>query len=150
MPKIIDDPKVEMFQDNNVLLISEIQKKVFFPYRIQELKQILKNSENKYKDIQEIIEKEFIVSLEDYKHPSISRFRETFKFMKEKEKASFIDAIDLAFELMPKRFLHPAIIVACKNLDQLDVYLDCLDKNELEEFPFFEIKYELYPPKMKK
>lgn len=135
--------------DNNILIISEVKGKVFLPYKVQELKEKLENSENKYKDIQDIIEKEYTISLEKYKNAAISRFKETFKFMKEKENSSFLDAVDLSFELMLKRFLHPAIITACKNLDELDVYLDCLDKNELEEFPFFEIKYELLPQKSK-
>ena len=46
---------------------------------------------------------------------------------------------------MKKRFLHPAIISACRNLNELDVYIDCLDKNELDDFKIFKIKYELYP-----
>ena len=47
--------------------------------------------------------------------------------------------------MMKKRYLHPAIITACRNLDELDVYLDCLEKNELDDFKIFKIKYELHP-----
>ena len=47
--------------------------------------------------------------------------------------------------MMRKKFLHPAIISACRTLNELDVYLDCLDKNELEDFKIFNVKYELYP-----
>lgn len=135
-------------QDNNVLLISEIQNEVKLPYKIEELNKILNSSENEYKSIQEIIDKKYRIPLVKYNCSSISRFREAFTLMKEKEKSSFMDAIDLAFELMGNRYLHPSIIAACENLDQLDIYLDCLDKNELEDFPFFEIKYELYPQKI--
>lgn len=135
-------------QDNNVLLISEIQNEVILPYKIEELNKILENSDNEYKSIQEIIDKKYKIPLINYKCSMISRFREAFNLMKEKENSSFMDAIDLAFELMGNRYLHPAIITACENLDQLDVYLDCLNTNELEDFPFFKIKYELYPVKL--
>ena len=47
--------------------------------------------------------------------------------------------------MMKKRFLHPAIISACRSLKDLDVYLDCLDKNEIDDFKVFKIKYEVYP-----
>ena len=46
---------------------------------------------------------------------------------------------------MKKRFLHPAIISACRSLDELDVYLDCLEKNEVDDFKIFKIEYELHP-----
>ena len=55
------------------------------------------------------------------------------------------EAIALSIELMGKRYLYPAIISACRNLDELDVYLDCLEKNELDDFKIFKIKYELHP-----
>ena len=58
---------------------------------------------------------------------------------------SKIDGYNLGSELFLKNYLHPAVISACKNLDELNVYLDCLDKNELDDFKIFEIKYELYP-----
>ena len=51
----------------------------------------------------------------------------------------------MGLELFGERYLHPAIISACRNIDELDVYLDCLHKNELDEFKIFDIKYELYP-----
>ena len=39
--------------------------------------------------------------------------------------------------------LHPAIITACKNLNELDIYIACLEDNTLDEFEFFDIKYEI-------
>ena len=50
-----------------------------------------------------------------------------------------------SYELFGKYNLHPAIITACKSLDELDIYLACLEDNVLDEFPFFEIKYEIAP-----
>lgn len=139
----------DIIKDNNTLLISEIKDKVILPYKVSELKEILTNSENHYSDMQTIIDEKYTVPLIRYRYASISRFRETFILMKERENASLLDCLDLALELMRNRYVHPAIITACKNSDQLDVYLDCLETNELDDFPFFEIKYELYPIKVK-
>lgn len=138
-----------IIKDNDTLLISEIQNKVILPYKVSELKEILISNENNYSDIQEIIDRKYTVPLIHYKNASISRYRETFVLMREKEKASLFDSLDLALELMRNRYVHPAIITACKDLDQLDIYLDCLETNELDDFPFFKIKYELYPMKVK-
>lgn len=92
--------------------------------------------------LRELIEKNYTVPLSRYKHGCISRFREAFVLVREREKGSVFAAFDLAIELFFTKYLHPAIITACKRLDWLDVYLDCLDKNELDEFPFFKIRYE--------
>ena len=46
---------------------------------------------------------------------------------------------------MFKYELNPIIITACRNLDELDIYLDCLDKNELFDFHCFDIKFEVAP-----
>lgn len=139
----------DIIKDNDTLIISEIQNKVILPYKSEEIKEILGNSENNDSDIQKIIEENFTVPLKFYKYASISRYRETFALMRKKEQASLLDSLDLALELMKNRYVHPAIITACKNSDQLDVYLDCLETNELDDFPFFKIKYELYPMKIK-
>lgn len=146
----LNDIKIdESIKNNNVLLISQVQNKVFLPYKVKDLNKILNSEPDRYRNMQEIIDDRYIVPLTYYKYPMISRFREAFKLMIEKEKSSCFDAYDLAFELMWKRFLHPSIITACKNLEQLDIYLDCLESNELEAFTFFNIKYELFPKKQK-
>lgn len=143
---IIDE---KMIEDNDTLLISEIKNKVILPYKGAELEEILKSDENGYSDVQMIIDEKYTIPLINYKHAMISRYREAFALMREKEKASIFDSLDLALELMRNRYVHPAIITACKDLDQLDVYLDCLEMNELDDFPFFKIEYELYPIKVK-
>ena len=65
--------------------------------------------------------------------------------MKNKERASIIKALSLSLELATNSLLNPAIITACKNLDELDIYLDYLDNDELDKFKIFDVKYELYP-----
>lgn len=128
---------------DNVLLISKVQNKVVLPYRMHELYQIFNDNRGAFSSIQEIIDKKYTIPLDSYKIGFISRFKEAFTLMRNRENSSLLDALDLASELMFNSLLHPAIITACKDLDQLDIYLDCLDKNELSDFPFFQIKYEL-------
>jgi len=67
--------------------------------------------------------------------------------MRKKEKASVFDSISLATEVVFNSSLNPAVITACNNLDQLDVYLDCLSSNELDKFNYFKVKYEIVPKK---
>ena len=42
-------------------------------------------------------------------------------------------------EVTFNNLLNPAIITACQNLDQLDVYLDCLSSNKLDKFNYFKV-----------
>ncbi len=138
---IIDETK-----DNTTLLISEVQNRVILPYKISELKKTLKRNTN-YKNIQELVNDKYIFPLTNFKNSSTSRFKEGFYLMRKKEKASLFDSLDLAFEVTFNNSLNPAIIAACKNLDELDTYLDCLSANELDKFNCFEIKYEMLPTK---
>lgn len=130
--------------DSKVLFISEKENKVVLPYTVSELEKILKTN-SKYNTLQEIIENEYTFTLDRFKNASISRFKEGYNLMRKKEKASIVDSLNLALELSFNNLLNPAVIVACKNLDELDIYLDCLDSKELENFKFFEVKYEISP-----
>lgn len=141
---IISDEYNKDITDNDTLLISEKQNKVFLPYSVLELKEKLNKNEN-YKNLQEIIDSEYVISLDKYKNSIISRFKETYNLMRTKENASITDSLDLALELSFNSLLNPAIITACKNLDELDIYLDCLSSNELDKFDIFKIKYEILP-----
>lgn len=135
--------------EENVLVISEIQGKVILPYRVGELERILEGGGMGYGTLQEIIDEKYTVPLARYRHGWSSRFREAFALMRERENSSLLDAVDLALEMMGNRYLHPAVITACRDLDQLDIYLDCLDTNELEDYPFFQVKYEPVPRKLR-
>ena len=138
-------PYWKELKDNGTLLISEIQNKVCLPYTVEEVENRLCEKADQYKTAQEVIEKEFTRELSEYKDLHVARFREAVKLLTERENFSKIDGYHLGIELFGMRYLHPAIISACKNLDELNVYLDCLDKNELDDFKIFKIKYELYP-----
>lgn len=126
----------------NTLVISETQKKVILPYKMNKLEDILRNK-NKYNSIDEIIDKLYTKPISYYKFSPISRFKESYKLIKEREKGSTLKALGLAFELSGNYSLHPAIITSCKSLDELDIYLACLEENDLEDFRFFNIKYEV-------
>lgn len=140
LPKILE----------NTLVVSEKNDKVILPYTLEELDEKLKSEANKYKNIDEIIDKEYTRPLQYYKNSALARFKEAFKLVKERSHGSFKHAIDLAFELAFCYNLHPAVISACKNVDELDVYLSCLEYDELEDFKFFKIIFDVLPKLSKK
>lgn len=132
--------------DNNTLLISEIQNKVLLPFSVSELEKELAENTH-YTSLQDIIDTKYTVLLDKYKNAALSRFREAYNLMRKKEKASITSSLDLALELTFNNLLNPAIITACKTLDELDIYLDYLNSNELDKFKIFDIKYEMLPTK---
>lgn len=132
--------------DNNTLIISDSNQNVVLPYKVIELEEKLKNSK-KYKTLEDVIKNEYTLPLETFKNPTKSRFREAFQLIKKKEHGSLKEAIELGFELMFQSDLNPAVIAACKDLDELDIYLDCLDDNELDKFSCFKIEYNVPPTK---
>jgi len=138
-----------MVKDNGVLLISEVQNKVILPYTGKEVTDILNNENNDYQTADDVINTVFTRPFNYYKNQFVCRFKEAVDLVTTKEHMSLRDGINLGTELCKKRYLHPAIISACKTIDELDVYLDCLDKNELDDFKIFEIKYELHPTVVK-
>lgn len=138
--------KEEKPKDSDILLISETQNKVVLPYKIEDIEKILEKNKN-YKTIQDVIDGEYTLPIDKYKNSSKSRFKEAYNLMRKKEKASVFDSLSLATEVIFNSSLNPAVITACNNLDQLDVYLDCLSSNELDKFNFFKVKYEIVPKK---
>lgn len=133
-----------VYEDNNVLRISEKEKKVFLPYKKVEIEDYLKQYPNKYKTYKDVINNEFIVPLSYYQHfPVIARFREAYSLVRDREGKSIVEALKYAMDLMLKSELNPAIIAACKYQDQLDHYLECMESNSLEEFKDFEIKFDV-------
>lgn len=141
-----EEKKADEPTDNDTLLISEIQNKVVLPYKIKDVEKAL--SENsQYKTIEDVINVEYTLPLDKYKNSTKSRFKEAYNLMRKKEKASIFDSLSLATEVTFNNLLNPAIITACQNLDQLDVYLDCLSSNKLDKFNYFKVKYEILPKK---
>lgn len=138
---LVEAPASSQFSENT-LVISETQKKVILPYNINKVEDILQKNK-RYHSVEEVVNKLYTKPISYYKFSSISRFKEAYKLVKEKEKGSTFKALSLAFELFGNYSLHPAIITACKSLDELDIYLACLDENDLDDFKFFNIKYEV-------
>ena len=133
-------------EDNNSLLVSEKSGKVFLPYTKSEVALYLEQYPNEYTSLNDVIKKEFVLSLDYYmKHPVIARFREAYSLIRDRESKSIIDAFKYALEFMFRYELNPVIIAACKTQEQLENYMSCLEKNKLDEFNDFEIKFEINP-----
>jgi len=141
----IDEEKVveNNLEDNKTLVISEEDGKVYLPYTKAEVKEDM--AKNKGKKISELIEQNYILPLERFKNSMKARFVEGYNLMRKREGKSRKNAIFLGIELMFETNLHPAIISACKTLEELDIYLDCLEDNELEKFSCFKIIYKSLP-----
>ena len=139
----------EQIQINNVpentLLISESMQKVILPYTYESIENYLEQYSTIFENKDDVINKLYTIPLKYNNNPAIARFKETFRLMREKEKASIKDAIDLGLELMFNYNLYPAIITACKNLDELDIYLAYLETGEIDKFKIFNIIYQLSP-----
>ena len=131
--------------DHNILIVSEKDQKAYLPYKCAEVEEILNSSNNQYQSIEDVVSDLYVLPLNQFKNSAISRFRETLNLMIHKEKDSIIKSLDLALELMFKYELNPIVIAACRNLDELDIYLDCLEENELFDFRCFEIRFEVAP-----
>ena len=146
--KLISEFNKEKLQENT-LIVSEKEGVVVLPFFLQDLNKIYRENNDKYKSFKEIVDEKYTVPFNSYKNPAISRFREAFKLMKIKEKASLRKAFELGMELFFNYNLHPAIITACKNLDELDIYLDYLEDNETHKFDCFKIIFDMAPIEVK-
>lgn len=135
--------------DNNTLLISEKLQKVFLPYSVKEVMSYLEQYPKEYSSFSDVINKEFIFPYSYYsKHTVVSRFREAYSLIRDRESKSIIDAFKFAVDIMFNYELNPAIIAACKTQEELENYLSCLNRQKLDEFTTFEIKYEISPLKI--
>lgn len=134
----------------NTLIISEKNDNVILPYKISDLEKKLKKHPSEYENLQDVIDKEYTKPLKYYKNSSIARFKETYKLVKKRSNGSLKHALDMAFEALFNSDLHPAIISACKTVDELDIYLSCLEYDELEDFKFFKIIFDIVPSIIKK
>ncbi|MGN1327535.1 MAG: hypothetical protein ACI4VQ_05640 [Clostridia bacterium] len=133
----------------NTLTISEVTGLVTLPYKISDLKDFLHNEPDKYSSLSDVVLAKYTVPIKNYKFSAIARFREAYKLIIERENGTKKQAINLATELFSNYNLHPAIITACKDLNELDIYLSCLEFNELEDFHSFNIVYDVLPVQTK-
>lgn len=134
----------------NTLIISEKNGNVTLPFSMNELNSIMQNKPSKYSSLKDIVNSKFTIPISRYKNAPVARFKEAFKLMRKKEHSSFLEAVDLGMELAFNYNLHPAIISACKSLDELDIYLDYLDTGDTDKFNCFKVIFELAPMITKK
>ncbi len=132
-------------KDNNSLIISERDGLVYLPFRVEDLKIEYLSKSSKYSGIIDLINNEYIYPISKYKNSVTSRFREAYGLMVNKEKESKITALELGLELAFNYSLHPAVISACRNINELDDYLDALEKKDLSLFKGFNVEFESLP-----
>lgn len=142
--EIIKPEEMKHSIENGVLLISEKVGKIFLPYKKEDIEGYLLSYPKEYKNYDDVIEKEYIIPLDEFmKNQTLSRFREMYDLIRNKELKSMVEAMKISTKFMFRYELNPAIIAACNSKKELDKYLDCLEKNKLEEFDIFDIKFEL-------
>ena len=137
---------VNAIKDNLELIVSERQNRVYLPYTKSEIEEFLENYPDEYKTAKDVIEQEFIADISIYnKHPILARFREAYSLYRNKEMKSPIDSLKFAMDIMFRSDLNPTIIAAVKSEKQLENYIECLEKNKLDEFKYFTITFEVNP-----
>ena len=124
------------------LLVSEKMNNVVLPYSTQDLEDYFSANPEKYSSIQDIIDKEYTLPLERFKNQPMSRFKEAYNLARNKSGYSKIRALKIANEVMFNTNLDPTIITACKNVEELEIYLGCLEDNDLDSFKCFKIVYD--------
>lgn len=137
--------KIESAKEKNkTLLISEKTNKIYLPYRLSELENYIRCYPREYKSLSDVVEQEFIIDLNTFtKHPSKTRFTETYNLVKNRSGKSTFKALSYAFKLRNNRNINPAVIAACKNEYELHCYLYCLEKNKVDSFKFFNVIYDI-------
>lgn len=134
--------------DNETLIISEKNNKIYLPYKMSEIKNYMHSYPDSYKDASDVVKQEFILDLSEFmQHPSKTRFQETYTLIRNRDGKSVASAVLYGLKLVKKSNLSPAVIAACKHKDELDRYLNCLKENKLDEFKAFNIMYEINPHK---
>ena len=136
----------EAVEDNKTLLISERLQKIYLPYKISELVNYVESYPDSYSSLKDVVEQEFILPFDYFrKNPSKARFTETYNLLKNREGRNFMKSVSYAFRLLNKNNLNPAIIASCKSQHELDSYLYYLESDNLNNFKFFDIIYEVNP-----
>lgn len=136
---------ISTVEDNDTLLISEREGKIFLPYTVKDLNAYLVEYPDEYKSLSDVVNQEYIISMEEYKNQSISRFKEMYCLMRDIEMRSIIESFKKAFEIMFDTRVNPAIIAACRSEEQINNYLYCLERNDLSNFKDFKIVFDMAP-----
>ena len=137
--------KKEIF-DNNTLRISEIDKKIYLPYTVEEVKEVL-NDSGKYNSEQEVVENHFTIPTSTYMNFFTGRYKEVVSLIGRTPDCEVGKMFALGQMFNTK--VHPAIIRSCKTMNEYYYYLKCLENNNLEDFKVFDIKFEVPPAQVK-
>lgn len=132
--------------DNNTLVVSEKEQMAYLPYKYDDVQAYLnsgKRNQNKFATSQEVIDNIYTVPLSLFKFPTIARFREVFNLIRKEE--GLYSAFETAVECMTNWSLDPIVVRACRDVQEFDIFADCLEENELEKFPCFKIEYKVAP-----
>lgn len=138
--------ETEKSEEKKVLIISSRENKVILPYKEANINVLLEDGI--YSSREEAIEKRYTIPLSKYKNEALSRVVEGYKLARVKEEKSVVDSLKYALNLLFERRLHPAIITACDTIDELDIYLACLEENVMELFDFFDVVFDYAPIKV--
>ena len=133
----------------NTLKVSEKENLVYLPFYIDELNDIYMENKEQYASFKDVLDDKYTVSLDNYKSPAVSRFKEAFKLMRIKESATILKSLELGLELFFNYNLHPAIITASRNLEELEKYLELLAQNKTQYFDGFKIIFDMAPIEVK-
>lgn len=136
---VIEENDSEINFAERTLLIDNEAQIAILPYSLLDLEEFFSENPEKYSSINDIIEKEYTVSLDNYENTSISRFKQTFKLAKEKSNLSFFESLNYANKLLFENQVEPIVIAACSTIDELETYLDCLNNDVLDKFDYFTI-----------
>lgn len=129
---IIPLPEKELIIDNNLGI-------AILPYSISDLDEVFLDDPENYSSIQDIIDKEYTVKLKDFENTSIIRYKEAFKLAKEKSNYTFSQAATFAKRFLVENEISSLIIASCKNVNELEFYIECLNNNDLNNFHYFKI-----------
>lgn len=141
------DKKIESIvspvDNNETLIISEKQNKVYLPYTIDELEEYARRYPADYPSLETVVKQEYMIPLNSfYKNPAHARFSETYFLVRKRERRSAIIAFIYAAIFVTKTELNPAVIAACKTQKELSEYMKCLKEDKLENFTHFKVIYD--------
>ena len=71
--------------DRNILTVSEKEQKAYLPFFYKDVKEIYQKYSDKYKTMKDVIDDLYVIPLDRFKNSSISRFRESFNLIRNKE-----------------------------------------------------------------
>ena len=122
--------------EERVLFISYKENYAILPYSTQDLERYFSDNPEKYSSLQDIIDKEYTISLENY---TSSIYDECISVAKKSPDYNTLKAIKFANNAKRIENANPLVIKACRNLDEVEKYLDCLENNTLDSFDLFKI-----------